>query len=178
MALGKVYMIISEHVNCSLMTADEGSIHGEEERSEPSPQAAAKSRAASQMDPASAFWSSCGNPGGQGKCWKRYESPSVTSGNSAEVRGAPRSGHRHRGAMGGQAASGRPSLGETPPFAAEQGLDGIAAVFRRALSEELGAPPPLPTPGALSIKNEDERDLVSALLEVLRQERMPSKARP
>ena len=62
------------------------------------------------------------------------------------------------------------ALAKLHHLAAEQGLDGIAAVFRRALSEELGAPPPLPTPGALSIKNEDERDLVSALLEVLRQE--------
>jgi transcriptional regulator with XRE-family HTH domain len=68
------------------------------------------------------------------------------------------------------------ALAKLQQLAAEYALDGIAAVFHRALSDELGVAPPLPTPGALSIKNDTERDLVLALLEVLRQEQYTQQA--
>ena len=60
------------------------------------------------------------------------------------------------------------ALAKLAEVAAAHGLDEYAAVFRRALSNELGAPPPAPTGLTVEAKNEEERDLLVALLDVLR----------
>jgi transcriptional regulator with XRE-family HTH domain len=51
--------------------------------------------------------------------------------------------------------------------AAANGLDEFASVFRNALTDELGAPANIRTPH-IQVKNDDERDLVDALLYVIR----------
>jgi len=127
---------------------------------------------ASQMDPGKRFLVKLRKtPVGQGKCWKRYgisvchfRKLSRSSRSASEWASPPW--------CDGRASGLRPAKPwrNSTIWQRSKAWTVIAAVFRRALSEELGAPPPLPTPGALSIKNEDERDLVSALLEVLRQE--------
>lgn len=60
------------------------------------------------------------------------------------------------------------ALAKLERVAAAQGLDEYAAVFRSALSNELGAPPPAPTSFTLQVKDEDEMNLAVALLDVLR----------
>ena len=159
------------------MLIDDGltkvSIHGEEDRSEPSPQAAAKSRAdITNGRRQVAFWSKLRKtPVGQGQVLEAVRNLRLSL-PETQQKFAERLGWALPPWCDGRASGRRPAKPwrSSTIWQSEQGLDGIAAVFRRALSEELGAPPPLPTPGALSIKNEDERDLVSALLEVLRQE--------
>ena len=60
------------------------------------------------------------------------------------------------------------ALAKLEQLAAAHGLDEYAAVFRRALSNELGAPPPAPTGLTISVKDQEEMKLVIALLDILR----------
>lgn len=63
------------------------------------------------------------------------------------------------------------ALAKLEQVAAAHGLDEYAAIFHRALSMELGGPPPEPVPGTVHLKSDEERHLVLALLDVLRRKR-------
>lgn len=60
------------------------------------------------------------------------------------------------------------ALAKLERVATAHGLDEFAAVFRQALGDELGAPPPTPTGLTIQLKDEEEKKLALALLDVLR----------
>jgi len=60
------------------------------------------------------------------------------------------------------------ALAKLEQIAAAHGMEEYAAVFRRALGSELGAPPPAPTGLTVEAKDEEEKNLLVALLDALR----------
>jgi transcriptional regulator with XRE-family HTH domain len=69
------------------------------------------------------------------------------------------------------------ALARLENIAAANGFEEYAAVFRRALDEEFAVPTPTPKGKAVQFRNEDETDLVQALLDVVRQERFAKEAK-
>jgi len=73
------------------------------------------------------------------------------------------------------------ALAALEELAAEHGLDDYATVFRRALTDELGAPRPEPSQGPQStirFKDGEEEELCRALLDVLRKRHWVKRRRP
>ena len=68
------------------------------------------------------------------------------------------------------------ALSRLEALAAANGFEDLAAIFRTALVEELGALPPSEQGPMVGFRSDDERELVGALLDTLRQEKYAAKA--
>ena len=69
------------------------------------------------------------------------------------------------------------ALARFEQVAAGYGFDEYAAVFRKALTDELGAPPPMPKNAAPVAKNAEEHEILLSVLTVLREKRYAREAK-